>query len=185
MTEQARNRVTGAVFLIAIAAVGLPMLFDGAGIQPVRLPPVEVEAIDVSALQDVEPPPDIAPTLAARDALLEEIDDEGYRRDTGARHGEPTLADASAPPLGGPAEGWAVQMASFAQEAKAQELRDTLRADGYDAMLSNVKRDARKFTRVAVGPLLARADADKLKDELAGRYASLGLGEPRVVRFGH
>lgn len=185
MTEQARYRVTGGVFLIAVAAVALPMLFDGAGIEPVRLPPVEIEPIDVAALEDVAPPPDIAPTLAARDALVEEIDAEGYRRDTGARHGEPTLADASAPPLGGPAEGWAVQLASFSLPDKAQALRDQLRQDGYDAMLSSVKRDSRKFTRVAVGPLLDRADADELKNELAGRYASMGLGEPRVVRFGH
>ena len=185
MTEQARYRVTGAVFLIAVAAVALPMLFDGAGIEPVRLPPVEVEPIDVAALDDAEPPPDIAPTLAARDALVEEIDAEGYRRDTGARHGEPTLADESAPPLGGPAEGWAVQLASFSLEGKAQELRDQLRQDGYDAMLSNVKRDSQKFTRVAVGPFLDRADADKLKAKLASRYASLKLGEPRIVRFGH
>ena len=184
MTEQARHRVTGAVFLVAVAAVALPMLFDGAGIQPIRLPPVEVPPIDVSPLEDVGPPPDISPTIAARDALLDEIDADGHRRDTGARHGEPTLADAKAPPIGGPAEGWAVQMASFALEAKARELRDTLRADGYDAMLSNVKRDSQRLTRVAVGPLLARADADKLKDELAGRYANLGLGEPRIVRFG-
>lgn len=187
LTEQTRYRITGAVFLIATAAVVLPALFDGAGIAPIEVPAPEVPPIDVSAVQDIAVP-DVAPTLAARDALRKEIDAEGYRRDTGIRHGEPTLSEAPPAPTAAPApalpEGWAVQVASFSQSDRAQQLRDRLRGDGFDAFLSDAKVDARRITRVAVGPL-DRAAANELKETLSSRYANLGLGEPRVVHFSY
>lgn len=185
LTEQARYRVTGAVFLIAVAAVVLPGLFDGAGIAPIEVPPPEVPPIDASAVQNIAVP-DVSPTLAARDALRNEIDADGYRRDTGIRHGEPTLSEAPPEPAAAPAlpEGWAVQMASFSEGERAQQLRDRLRDDGFDAFLSDAKVDAQRITRVAVGPL-DRAAADEMKETLASRYADLGLGEPRVVHFSY
>ena len=62
LTEQTRYRVTGAVFLVALAAIFLPMLFDGDGIAPLDLP--DLPRPEIERLEPVHVP-DTAPTLAA------------------------------------------------------------------------------------------------------------------------
>lgn len=180
LTEQTRYRVTGAVFLVALAIILFPMLFDGDGIEPLDLPNLPRTSIDVALVENPEPPPDITSTTAARDGLRAEIDREGYRRETGTKLGEPVLS-VDPDPRAVPAQAWAVQVASFAQHENAVALRDQLRDDGYDALLSRVKRGREKRTRVAVGPMINRDDAVSLKDELANRYELDAL----VVRFGY
>lgn len=180
LTEQTRYRITGAVFLAAVAAIVFPMLFDGEGMEPepLDLPPVEPAPVDVRAVAGASPPPDSLNLLAARDELRTEIDAEGYRRETGTRMGDPVLTEEDgAPPA--PAEAWAVQLGSFSERDRAEALRDRLREDGYDAVLSSVKYNAEKLTRVAVGPMLERDAAERLRKELGERYPL----DPRVVRF--
>ena len=72
------------------------------------------------------------------------------------------------------------QVGSFAEYERAIALRDRLRSDGYDALLSNMKKPDR-LTRVAVGPMIDREDAEGLKAELADRYDF----DSMVVRFGY
>ena len=196
LNEQTRYRVTGTVFLLALAAIFFPMLFDGDGLEPSELPPLPEEHIDVSPVEAVldEPVPDFTSTIAGRDELLAETDAEGYRRETGVRIGEPVIVaedaeeaegaadaeEAEDDPIEMPADAWAVQVGSFAEYERAITLRDRLRSDGYDALLSNMKKQD-KLTRVAVGPMIDRDDADRLKVELSDRYAF----DPMVVRFGY
>ena len=83
-----------------------------------------------------------------------------------------------------PADAWAVQVGSFAEHDRAIALRDRLRSDGYDALASNMKTSMEKpdkLTRVAVGPMIDREDADRLRVELSDRYGLDGM----VVRFGY
>ena len=181
LTEQTRYRLIGTIFLVAVAAVVLPMLFDGEGVAPMQLDPVPAADFDVSP--DTSPPPDMTPALEARRELTEEIDPDGFATDTGTRVGEPVLleepADEAEPPVTAAAVDappdplelkWAVQVASFAQAANATALRARLVGDGYTAFLSNVKRDGQVVTRVAVGPFIERADAAAEKSELDRRY---------------
>ena len=185
LNEQTRYRVTGSIFLLALAAIFFPMLFDGDGLDPLELPPLPHREIDVSAVEAVrdEPPPDFASTIAGRDDLLQDMDDEGYRRATGVRIGEPVLAGEDER-LEMPADAWAVQVGSFAAYERAVALRDQLRSDGYDALFSNARKGNEKpdkLTRVAVGPMIDREDAVRLKAELTDRYEL----EAMVVQFAY
>lgn len=174
LTDRTRYRLTGCIFLIAVAAVVLPMLFDGAGVEPMHLPPLP--AADVTVVPDTAPPPDLSPALEARHELEAEIDADGFDRATGTRIGEARLLEDTE------AHGdlkWAVQVASFERRENAVARREALLADGYEAFLSDVKRDGRVVTRVAIGPLIDRDDAASLKAELDGRYSD----EAVVVRF--
>ena len=185
LNDRTRYRITGTIFLLALAAIVFPMLFDGDGLEPLELPPLAETEIDVSAVEAVrnEPVPDFAPTIAARDELLAETDAEGYSVETGVRIGEPVLA-VEDEPLKMPADAWAVQVGSFAEHDRAIALRDRLRSDGYDALASNMKTSTEKpdkLTRVAVGPMIDREDADRLRAELSDRYGLDGM----VVRFGY
>ena len=183
-----RYRLTGTIFLIAVAAVVLPMLFDGEGAVEIDLPPVPPAEFEVA--RDQTPPPDMSAAIEARRELKEAIDEDGYATDTGTRIGEPILAPADEPSAAPAATAapdptrpneakWAVQVASFSQVENATAQRDGLLADGYAAFLSNVKREGEITTRVAVGPLINRDDADRLKAELDQRYQFDAV----VVRF--
>ena len=177
LTDRTRYRLTGLVFLVAMAAVVLPLVFDGDGVESMQLE--ALPAADFQVERDTQPAPDFAPVVAARDELLEAIDEDGYDTSTETRLGEPVLLSDD----GNVATDlkWAVQVASFSQEENATALRDRLRGDGYQAFLSNIKQRGERATRVAVGPLIDQNDAAKLQAELDERYAL----ESIVMRFSH
>ena len=187
LTERNRYRLTGAIFLIAVAAVILPMLFDGEGVAEIEVPPVP--PADFHVERDELPPPDMSAALQARRELRETIDEDGYAVATGTRIGEPVLAsadqrdgsdEAPTPDPANPDDSkWAVQVASFSQAENATAQRDNLLGDGYAAFLSSVKRQEEIVTRVAVGPLINRDDAEALRHELNQRYQFQAV----VVRF--
>ncbi|MDI2145110.1 MULTISPECIES: SPOR domain-containing protein [unclassified Pseudomonas] len=70
---------------------------------------------------------------------------------------------------------WSVQLASLSSRASAESLQKTLRSQGYNAYI----RSADGKNRVFVGPLIERAEADRLRD-LLGRQQNL---KGFVVRF--
>ena len=174
LTDRTRYRLTGSIFLIAVAAVVLPILFDGAGVEPMHLEPLP--PADFTVEPDTSPVPDLSPALAVRSELEAEIDADGFDRRTGTRIGQARLLpdDEAAGDLT-----WAVQVASFERRENAVARRDALLSDGYEAFLSEAKRDGRVTTRVAIGPVVEREDALRLKAELDSRYAD----EAVVVRF--
>ena len=61
-------------------------------------------------------------------------------------------------------------MGSFSDRSKAVALRDQLRADGYQSIMTDVKGVTGVSTRVAIGPMVNREDAAKLERELEKRY---------------
>jgi DedD protein len=173
MDEQTRYRVTGSLFLIAIAVIVFPMLFDGEGLPQVRIEPLRLneEVPAVPRRGDLAPESDLIDR--ARE-LAAQTDAEGYLTDRGNRLGEPVLSEADAS-----TRVWAVQVASFSDEDNALALRDRLRGDGYEAFISSLKRDDEVLSRVAVGPLLNREDADTLRRNLTDALAL----ETRIVAF--
>jgi DedD protein len=70
---------------------------------------------------------------------------------------------------------WSVQLASLANRESAESLQKSLRSQGYNAYI----RSANGKNRVFVGPLIERAEADRLRD-LLGRQQNL---KGFVVRF--
>lgn len=175
VSEQTRYRVTGSLFLLAIAVILFPMLFDGAGLEPLEIEPLNVakEVPDVPSRIDQAPESDF---VARADALRASVDDQGFQDEVeGTRMGEPVLSEPDAS-----TRVWAVQVASFGEEENALKLRDRLRSDEKAAFISTVRHNNVTLRRVAIGPLLDRDEADDLRDELA---SALGLSDVRVVAF--
>jgi len=173
MDEQTRYRVTGSLFLLAIAVILFPMLFDGEGLPPVEIEPLQVpmETPQVTRREDVAPASDLLERAAE---LAAEVDDQGFLTTEGTRFGEPVLSEADAT-----TRAWAVQLASFGDEDNALKLRDQLRGEGFEAFISTIRRDDDILSRVAVGPMLDRADADTMRETLS---ETLSLNA-RVVAF--
>ncbi|HTO57488.1 MAG TPA: SPOR domain-containing protein [Pseudomonadales bacterium] len=166
LTERTRDRVMGGVFLVALAVIVLPMLFDGRGVESPAAP-----EIPAPAPSDAQPVAAMDPAnLANADALRKRIDDDGFDRSTSTRVGDPVITPADSRPSGPLAPAWGVQLGSFADHAKAVALRDQLRKDGYQSVLTEVKGLTGVSTRVAVGPMINRDDATRLERELEKRY---------------
>lgn len=161
MDEQTRYRVTGSLFLLALAIICLPMLFDGEGIPSIELPPLpEPEpAPQVQPLEQLAPASDY---VARIESLRQQTDPDGFDVATGTRFGEPVLSDPVADTAA-----WAVQVASFAEQDNALKLRARLRGQGFEAFISTTNADAEVRHRVAVGPLLNQSDAVDMRAELS------------------
>lgn len=198
MTERGRNRLVGAVILVSLAVVLLPMLFDGAGIERRSMAEWPDEDIERDSADDaLDPEPDAE--------VWAFVDDVEARRSAEPIRGQPEHLDAPVPesPAGdvsgsGEAEAddatatvtagldarglpraFSVQLAAFREQDNARALRQRLLDDGYDAYVLEDSGGEGSLHRVAVGPRIDRAAAVRLQKELAERYELEGL----VVRF--
>lgn len=70
---------------------------------------------------------------------------------------------------------WAIQLASLSNRAGAEKLQQTLRSRGYNAYI----RSAGGMNRVYVGPLIERAEAERVRDAINRQNSLKGF----VVRF--
>ncbi|QNP39965.1 SPOR domain-containing protein [Lysobacter solisilvae (ex Woo and Kim 2020)] len=86
-----------------------------------------------------------------------------------------TTAKPVAPAAAG--TGFAVQLGAFSSAEEATKLRDRARAAGLRAFVESVRTDKGVLSRVRVGPVLTRAEADQLKAQVA---AKLGIGDAIV-----
>ena len=70
---------------------------------------------------------------------------------------------------------WSIQLASLSNRVGAENLQKTLRSQGYNAYI----RSADGMNRVFVGPLIERAEAERLRDVINRQQNLKGI----VVRF--
>lgn len=183
-----KQRIVGALVLVALAVIFLPMLFSredelrqvvvdapampqAPAIPEVALDPVEVpqpiaeeqvppvEPLDVAEVAEVAEAPATAPAAVAPVEPSQPV-----------APAEPARLDASSLPVS-----WSVQLASLSSRSGAEELQKKLRSQGYNAYV----RTFEGMNRVFVGPLVERAEADRLRDQLNRQQKLNGF----VVRF--
>lgn len=87
-----------------------------------------------------------------------------------------TVATATTPAASN--VGFAVQLGAFANAADANALRDKVRAGGFSAFVEQVRTDKGALNRVRVGPVASRADAEKLKSQVAAKFGINGMVRP-------
>lgn len=208
-----KQRMVGALVLIALAVIFLPMLFTRqdeshpvqvdapAAPQAPASQQVQVEPVTVPEPQALpqEPVPDeddvavsnqppsmpIAPAPAAQapaataPPAVKPAPAPKSAPAPAAPAAPSAPAVAKAAPSGVDANGlsvsWSVQLASMSNRANADNLQKTLRTQGYNAYI----RTADGVNRVFVGPLIERAEADRLRDQLDKQQKLKGI----VVRF--
>ncbi|HBN9711297.1 cell division protein [Pseudomonas aeruginosa] len=204
-----KQRIVGALVLIALAVIFLPMLFtreDESRQVVVEAPPrpqspampsVEVQPTEVPELQpgEEEVAPEIVQegTPAAAGQPSQPIGGlpatpPAAQSPAQAQAASPPASQqqpAAAPPSPPPTEkrldannlpqSWSVQLASLSNRARAEELQKTLRSQGYNAYI----RSFDGMNRVFVGPVIQRAEADRLRDQLSKQQKLNGF----VVRF--
>ncbi|MPQ66474.1 MULTISPECIES: SPOR domain-containing protein [unclassified Pseudomonas] len=208
-----KQRMVGALVLVALAVIFLPMLFSRqdeqrqvrveapAAPQASVLPQVKVEPVPVPEPQALPPdsvpadeeveetPVPLAPAPAPKPvapvAAAKPVAPAPATKPAPAPAQTPAQVVAVAPakldttqnrvdPNGLPIS-WSVQLASLSSRDSAESLQKTLRSQGYNAYI----RSSDGKNRVFVGPLIERAEADRLRD-LLGRQQNL---KGFVVRF--
>ena len=206
-----KQRMVGALVLVALAVIFLPMLFSRqdeqrqvtveapAAPQAPAMPQVQVEPVAVPepqalpqepvpsddeiaqqesavpavpvapapAAKPVTPPPAPVPALAAKPATAP-------AQPITAAPGKPDTTQSRVD-ANGLSVSWSVQLASLSNRESAEKLQKTLRSQGYNAYI----RTADGKNRVFVGPLIERAEADRLRDLLNRQQNLKGF----VVRF--
>jgi len=181
-----KQRMVGALVLLALAVIFLPMLLsreDESQRVQVDAPamPVAPEMPDIELQPVVVPEPQLLPDEPVEaDAVqpLESIETAAVET--------PAVAPVPAAPVAPPATpsrldanslpiSWSVQLASLSSGDGAQKLQKTLRTQGYNAYIRSVDG----MNRVFVGPLIERAEADRLRDQLNRQHKLNGF----VVRF--
>ncbi|WP_219268750.1 SPOR domain-containing protein [Pseudomonas sp. Xaverov 259] len=208
-----KQRMVGALVLVALAVIFLPMLFSRqdeqrqvvveapSAPQAPTMPQVQVEPVvvpepqalpeepvpsddEVAAQQApaapvqqsvpvVKPAPaPAAPVAAAKPAAPAPAPKPVAPQP--AAPGKPDVGQSRIDPNGLPIS-WSIQLASLANRESADALQKKLRAQGYNAYI----RSADGKNRVFIGPLIERAEADRLRD-LLGRQQNLN---GFVVRF--
>ena len=205
-----KQRMVGALVLVALAVIFLPMLFSRqdeqrqvtveapASPQAPAMPQIQMETVavpepqalpqepvptDEEVAEDTAPAAPVAPAPAPTAPIMitkpaappavaksipapaQPIAAASSKPDT-----TPSRVDAN-----GLSVSWSVQLASLSSRASAESLQKTLRSQGYNAYI----RTADGKNRVFVGPLIERAEADRLRD-LLGRQQNL---KGFVVRF--
>ncbi|WP_339544554.1 SPOR domain-containing protein [Pseudomonas sp. RA_35y_Pfl2_P32] len=204
-----KQRMVGALVLVALAVIFLPMLFSREDEQrqvvvqaPVApqapvMPQVQVEPVVVPEPQALpqEPVPSdaeiameqapvaSAPTVAPSAPIVAApVVAKPVTPPPAPKPAPAPVAPVSKPDTtqsrvdaNGLSVSWSVQLASLANRESAENLQKTLRSQGYNAYI----RTADGKNRVFVGPLIERAEADRLRDLLNRKQNLKGF----VVRF--
>ena len=178
MDQKLKQRLTGAVVLVSLAVIFVPVILEGPR--------------DEWAPRDhtIPEPPDLGYSEPAELPLPMPVPAGGKPQHGGddaaipATVPEPPAAPAPRPVVKAPtptseiqslATGWYVQVGSFSKTDNADRLRDRLRAAGQPAHRQAVKTGQVTGYRVLVGPSKTRPLAEKLQKLLAAKQQLKGI----------
>lgn len=177
MKVNTRDVVIGTIFIIAIAAIFVPMLFDkpieiddvpDTGISQelsIAEPTPEISTEDLTVTEPIVETAQIAELEEIRDSVEKRVDSEGFDSESNALLGTPTITEETAETAR-----WAIQLASFSQQLSASNFVDQIVADGYSSWVHSTKVNDSKVHRVIVGPYISREDASMKLNELKEKY---------------
>ncbi|WP_339525070.1 SPOR domain-containing protein [Pseudomonas sp. EL_65y_Pfl2_R96] len=208
-----KQRMVGALVLVALAVIFLPMLFSRqdeqrqvtvdapAAPHAPAMPQVQIEPVVVPEPQALpqEPvpgddeiaeqqapstpiaqsapvapaPPTAKPVAPPAAPVVKPVPTPA--QPIAAAPAKPVTTTPSRVDANGLSVSWSVQLASLSSRESAESLQKTLRSQGYNAYI----RSADGKNRVFVGPLIERAEADRLRDLLSRQQSLKGF----VVRF--
>lgn len=205
MNDVLKQRLVGALILVALGVVFWPIIFVEPGKQPAaehnRIPPRP--AVDTTPIE----PPDSAGLRASPEL---ELDEERERQDALEPGPEaepapvltleaPVAVAEPAPPAPAPPEqhtraesperpvldsdgipvAWILQVASVSSASKADELRDRLLGLEQKAYVKKVERGKKALYRVYIGPKFERAQLEQLQADIDRQFGVKSM----IVRY--
>jgi len=173
MDQSLKHRLTGAIILVSVAVIFIPVILEGPDNEwaPLSHSIPEAPQMDFKAHLDV-PAPIPAPDKPV--AVQKPAEPEKTAVPVPESKPEPEPAK-QAQPATESLSGWYVQVGSFSQELNASGLGKRLELSGYETRLQKATTKTGYAWRVMVGTGKTRGAAEKLRDRLAKDHQLKGI----------
>ncbi len=188
-----KQRLVGAIVLVALGVIFVPMILEG----PNRTLVPEMEALPEPQEPVASAPLEAFPVPGAIPAEPEVSVIQADTRPAAEPEKPPPVSQAPVPPepvkpapvpeppaaapavqakttKPGPLGSWVVQAGSFSTEKNALRLRDRLRKSGFTTQVEKAWVDGKAHYRVRVGPFLEKADAEQQRQQIQERLSLRG-----------
>lgn len=184
MDQNLKHRLTGAIVLVSLAVIFIPVILEGPDNEwtPLSHGIPESPQLDYKAridlLREIETPVPVKRTLkveqkpaykAAEPARIKAVAPLPTPEPQPVAREKAAAAEAEA------LRGWYVQVGSFSSEKNASGLSKRLQASGYDARFQKLASKKGTLYRVIVGPDKSREMAQKTRDLLADEFKLQGI----------
>ena len=202
MNLQLKQRLVGAIVLVSLAVIVIPMLLDGGdgGRMPVNgsnVPPApdyEFEAMEIplrlpegpERVERESPPATPATPEPPQTKPAPRIERKPLVMSKPAETAAPkplVKPEPAAVAAGAPADAdggdWVVQLGSFSSAGNANALRDRVKKEGFSAFVEKHGTENGPSYRVRVGPVSGREKAEALRDRIERKLQLKGMPMPR------
>ncbi|MGI9229904.1 MAG: SPOR domain-containing protein [Gammaproteobacteria bacterium] len=165
--KRLKERLVGAVVLVLLAVVFLPLVLDDEDSGRTRITESNIPPRpDTEFSSSLVPVPDSGRS-ATPDATTSAPTSPATSPAT-----SPTRKAAKTDKVTG---AWVVQIGSFADRKNASKLDEALRDKGYKSYVQEVEDGAEDVYKVRVGPELLRSDAKRLQEKLQQTMSLKGI----------
>ena len=194
MNDQLKQRLVGAIVLVSLAVIFIPMILPGGGLgdsmtirkvppEPdYRFPPPKSAPKAPPISDDVIVPmgnaePKVSTKASTKISTTEKKTSSKKTSGNKKVATKPVVSTPDKKPdiKPGQVTAWIVQVGSFGSSPNAKALRDKLRKMGYASFVEAVKNKQGMVYRVRVGPELTRTLAEKLQKQLAQKAKLNGM----------
>lgn len=172
-----KQRLVGAVVLVILGVIVIPMLLGGEGHAPltesnIPAPPESEFSSKIVPLDEVPPtgtlnpvPLDqpVPPPAAPAPSAPAPVQQAPAKKPAAAKAAVPARSAEKQQPVGA---GWVVRLGSFANEQNARALRDQLQSKGYKPVVEKISASGTPLLRISVGPEADRARAEAIRVRL-------------------
>lgn len=175
---QIKQRLVGAIILVLLAVIFLPMFLDGEGYEAYlddQVPPVPAALLE---------PKGIVPgsVLKAGEKGGERLTASPVPRDESVAPKKKVNSvtpqsqsnNQAAESKAGPGS-WIVQVASFSQRQNAEKFRDRLQSRGFTAYLESITVKNKPGYRVIAGPFKTKSEAIQNQYQIKAKFSTQGL----------
>ena len=156
MDKSLQQRLIGAVLLVALGVIFIPVLLDGSGYKSRQERSIEVPvAPEFPPVQEFKPKTEV-PDLKTSSAPV-----------AAARTESPKSSPKSTAAPKQPVKAFALQVSTVTVKNNAYALRDKLRKKGYSAYVETRTGNGKTIYRVRIGPELDMNRLEKMKKTLS------------------
>jgi len=183
LRRRARRRLVGAIALVVLAVVVLPIILDqkpksGPQELTVQIPSQDGGPFKTRALPPLQSPPPAAAKTDAPAAKAPAPEPAVEPAAPAPAKSESAKAADKARAKPKPAQAFVFQLGVFANADNAKQLRERAAAAGVKSYTEQVKGQQGDQTRVRAGPFPSRGAAEKARDKLK----SLGMDVGQVAQ---
>ena len=175
-----KHRIVGAIVLVALVVIFVPMILSGREPPPelkgTREAPPRAEITETRVLVTPVTPDETTPPESSETVKVVQVPVDNkpapVEKATVAKKPEPAPAKPAAVKI---EDGWMVQVGTFSNTENATRLRDRLKSLGHSVHADSVTVGGKKAMRLRVGPFADRAKADKAQAQIRKETGVAGV----------